>query len=164
MMIVTLYLVFAMLAVLWFDITKYVIPNWLVGSLLVLYPIALLLAPKPVDWQMALLGMLIVFAVGYGVFAMKWMGGGDIKLITVCALWVGFRNLPEFVFTFAVAGGALAAGVWVLRKALPFVPALAGKTLPRILRANEPIPYGIAIVIGFMVMFYTDKIPAISFH
>lgn len=164
MMIVTLYLVFAMLAVLWFDVTRYLIPNWLVGSLLALYPVAVWAAARPVDWQMALVGMLIVFAVGYGVFAMKWMGGGDIKLITVCALWVGLKNLADFVLIFAVIGGVFSAAVWGLRKALPFIPSLAGKNLPRLLRNGEPIPYGIAIVLGFMIMFWTNKIPAISLH
>lgn len=164
MTIITLYLVFSMLAVLWFDITRYLIPNWLVASLLALYPVAVWLSPHAVDWKMALVAMMVVFAVGYAVFAMKWMGGGDIKLITVCALWVGFKNLLDFVFMFALIGGIFSAAVWGLRKILPFIPKLAGKQLPRILRDKEPVPYGIAIVLGFLVMFYTNKIPAISLH
>lgn len=164
MTIITLYLLFAMLAVLWFDVTRYVIPNWLVGSLLVLYPVAVWLAPHPVEWKMALAAMLGVFAVGYGVFAMKWMGGGDIKLIVVCALWVGLGNLADFAFLFAVIGGVFSAGVWGLRKALPMVPQFAGKSLPRLLRDGEPIPYGVAIVLGFFIMFWSNKIPAVSLH
>jgi prepilin peptidase CpaA len=162
MMLVTLYLVFCMIAVLWFDVTRYMIPNWLVGSLLLVYPVAVLLAPKAVDWQMALVAMLAVFAVGYVIFAMKWMGGGDIKLITVCALWVGLDHLTDFIFLFAIIGGVFSVLILVARKFLPLVPQLAGRAFPRILRDNEPIPYGVAIALGFMAMFLTDKIPVLS--
>ncbi|MDE3037615.1 MAG: prepilin peptidase [Pseudomonadota bacterium] len=150
-----------MLAVIWFDATRYLIPNWLVGSLLIIYPLAVYdMGHGAVDWKMALVGMAVVFAVGYFVFAMKWMGGGDIKLLAVCALWVGWRNLPEFMAYVTLLGGALSIVVLVLRKALPYVPWIAGQTLPRILRDHEPVPYGLAIAAGFLLLAAGGKIPA----
>ena len=86
-----------MCTTLWLDCTRYTIPNWLVGSLLVLYPVAVYLSPEAVDWKMAMVAMLLVFAVGYIIFSLRVMGGGDVKLITVLALWVGWgMPLMEF--------------------------------------------------------------------
>ncbi len=156
MTIVTIYLIFSMLAVLWFDVRSYIIPNWLTGALVVTYPLAVLLSPVAVDWLMALAGMLAVFAVGYGFFAMKWMGGGDVKLITACALWVGFSNLLEFIFLFGIFGGVFSILVLVARK---FSPFLKMQKLPRILRDREPIPYGVAIALAFLMLMRIGHVP-----
>lgn len=164
MSIVALYLVFTMLAVLWLDVTRYTIPNWLVFSLLGAYPLAVWLSPAPVDWPMALAGMLIVFAAGYGVFAMNWMGGGDVKLITACALWVGWQHLLDFIFLFALLGGALSVVVLALRQALPYLMAglNVSRPLPRLLRHKEPVPYGVAIAVAFLILLTRGDIPAVS--
>jgi prepilin peptidase CpaA len=163
MSIIVLFLFFSMACVIFFDITRFIIPNWLVGGLLLLYPVAVALSPTPIDWQTSLICMLAVFAVGYVVFAMSWMGGGDIKLITVLALWVGLEKLPEFMLGFAVLGGILSLSVWLTRKALPFITAKRD-TLPRILREGEPVPYGVAIAIAFTVLLYQQAIPAAQFQ
>jgi prepilin peptidase CpaA len=160
MSIFAVYLIFSMLAVLWFDGTRYFIPNWLCFSLILLYPLAVYLGHGAVDWKMAALGMGIVFAVGYVIFAMKWMGGGDIKLLTACSLWVGLKNLPEFLFDVALLGGVFAVSVWIFRKILPHLPKKNIPT-PRILKDGEPVPYGVAIAIGFLIMIWTNKIPVI---
>jgi prepilin peptidase CpaA len=162
MFVIAVYLIFSMLAVIWFDVSRFTIPNWLVGSLLVLYPAALMMAHSPVDWRWALLGAGIVFAVGYGVFAMKWMGGGDIKLMAVLALWVGFENLLNFVFLVALLGGLFSIGILVLRKMRPHLPRKnPGEPWPRIMRDGEAVPYGVAIAFGFMVMLYWGMVPVI---
>ncbi len=160
MLAIKTYLIFSMLAIIVFDVRKYIIPNWIVGSLLVLYPIAVLMAPVEVDWKMALAAMGIVFAAGYVVFAMRWMGAGDVKFITVCALWVGYSELLNFIFLFAILGGLLSGFLWGFRKMVPgFAGKLPFKELPRILRDGEPVPYGVAIAAAFLFMMWTNKIP-----
>jgi len=161
MFVIEIYLIFSMLAVLWLDLTRYVIPNWLTASLLALYPLGVWMAHTSVDWKMALVGMLLVLVVGYGIFFMKWMGGGDIKLITVCALWVGWHNLPEFLIYFTLLGGAMSIGILLLRKGVPWIPQLAGRKLPRILQDGAPVPYGVAIAAGFLIMLGAGDIPVI---
>lgn len=158
MSIITVYLIFSMLAVLYFDMTRFIIPNWLVGSLLVLYPVALWLSPVPVDWKMAALGMLIVFAVGYVIFSLKWMGGGDIKLLTACALWVGWNALLDLVVITALLGGLLSIALMMLRKWLPLL-VKREKPWPRILRPGEPVAYGLAIATTFLILLYLGRIP-----
>ena len=151
MIVITSYLVFCMLAVLWFDTGRYLIPNWLVGSLLALYPLAVWLSAGPVAWKMALAGMLLVFAAGYVIFAMKWIGGGDVKLITACSLWVGWSHLLDFIFLFALLGGVLSVVVGLMRTLLPHTPWTL-KTVPRILQNGEPVPYGVAIAVAFLIL------------
>jgi prepilin peptidase CpaA len=162
MTIITMYLLFSMLTVLWFDVRHYLIPNWLVGLLLAVYPVAVWMAPGVVDWKMAVAGMLAVFAVGYLVFAMKWMGAGDVKLITVLSLWVGLTGLADFVFLFAVIGGLFSIALLVARKWNAFIPVPKSGQLPRILRSGEPVPYGVAIASAFLIMLWMGKIPVLN--
>jgi prepilin peptidase CpaA len=161
MSVISMFLIFSMLAVMWFDITRYIIPNWLVGLLLAVYPAALFMTQKTVDWPMAAAGALIVFAVGYVIFARKLMGGGDIKLMVACALWVGWNDLLEYVFIVTLLGGALAVVIWLTRKALFWMP-LPMKKMPRILCEGEPVPYGLAIASAFLIMLYLGRIPVVS--
>lgn len=163
MSIISIFLLFSMLAVLWMDVTRYLIPNWLVGLLLLIYPVAVFMAPYAVDWPMAVAAMLGTFAVGYVIFSLRLMGGGDIKLLTACALWTGVAHLADFLFLTAFLGGAFAVLVWVSRKAVPFVPRKEGaKPWPRILREGEPIPYGVAIACAFLYLVGTGKLPVLQ--
>src|SRR4051812_26461774 len=116
MLVITIYLIFSMLCVMWFDATRYIIPNWLVGSLVALYPVAVMMGHARADWKMGLAAMAIVFVIGYIMFARKWMGGGDVKLLTACSLWAGMQNLLDFLFIVSLLGGIFAVGVWGMRK------------------------------------------------
>jgi Flp pilus assembly protein protease CpaA len=60
-------------------------------------------------------------------------------------------------------GGVFSIGLWGLRKMLPHIPSLAGKPLPRILREGEPVPYGVAIALGFLIMLKAGNIPVATF-
>jgi prepilin peptidase CpaA len=159
MSIIKIYIIFSMLAVLWSDVRKYIIPNWLVGSLLVLYPIGVWFASHEVNWEMAIVSMLMVFAAGYFIFSMRWMGAGDIKLMTVCALWVGYEYLLDYIVIVALLGGILSIILWGGRKIIAAAGKLPLETLPRVLQEGAPAPYGIAIAIGFLIFLFTDRIP-----
>lgn len=162
MSVIVFYLIFSMLATIWFDVSRYIIPNWLVASLLVLYPVAIYMNPNPVDWRMGLLAFGIMFAAGYLIFAMRWMGGGDVKLLMVCAMWVGFsKHLAEYVIVVSLLGGALSLLLWGGRKALVHVPRKRGAQLPRVLRESEPVPYGVAIAIAFLIWLAHGNIPPV---
>jgi prepilin peptidase CpaA len=145
-------------------VTRYIIPNWLVGMMLLYYVFAVFTAEDQVlDWKMALVGACIVLAVGYVVFMLRMMGAGDIKLISACALWVGYNNLPDFLITVGMCGGLLAVIIWCLRKALPFMLSPAKvSSLPRILCDREDVPYGVAIAFGFLMMMWGREVPAIG--
>lgn len=154
-------LVVAMFVVMYFDATRFIIPNWLVGSLLLLYPVAFYLSPAVIDWKMDLLGMLGAFVIGYIIFALRIMGGGDVKLIIVLSLWVGLEKLTQFGFNFAVLGGVLSLIVVIMRVILPKLCKDKEK-LPRIFRQRQPVPYGLAIAGAFLLMMYSNDVPILG--
>ena len=151
MEIIHLFLGFCMVAVMWFDVTSFRIPNWISGGIVLAYIAAFLIAPMP--WQSGLQAMAVFFVVGYIVYALKLMGGGDIKLLVACALWIGKARALDFIFLVALIGGVFAVGLWILRKLLALLPLT--KILPRILKEGEPIPYGVAIALGFLLIMFT---------
>jgi prepilin peptidase CpaA len=151
-----------MVLVIYFDATRYLIPNWLVGLMLAFYPAMVLLSPATINWMGAAGIMLGVFVLGYGIFAMRWMGGGDIKLLTVCALWAGPERIMDFLLITAILGGALGLVLIVVRKYIPMaLPKLAGK-LPRILQPDQPLPYGLAIAAAFLHLLWKQQLPGLS--
>lgn len=163
MPIIAIVLLAAMLTVIFFDATRFIIPNWLNAALLALYPVAVLLSPEHVNWQADLLGFLGAFAVGYFIFMFRIMGGGDVKLIIVLALWVGVANLAKFTFFFAMLGGALTILLLILRAIMPAIIKNTEK-LPRALKKRKPVPYGLAIAGAFLILLFNGEIPAAGYH
>lgn len=153
-----------MVTVMFFDLTRYLIPNWLVGLMLALYPVMLVMTPLPVDWLYALLIAAGVFAGGLVIFAKKWMGGGDIKLLIVCALWAGTGGALELLLYTGVLGGVLSLGLWLLRPAIAWYASRrpAPPVIPRLFTIGEPVPYGLAIASAFLIILWMGKIPGLS--
>ena len=165
MLALYLILTVLMLIVYFKDVTSYTIPNWLNLVILLLYPALLLIAPEPVDWLSGIYGLLAVFAVGFVIFALGIMGGGDIKLLCICALWCGFgQTLLAFLVYTALLGGALSL---LLIGGRLYVTWLASKRenppeIPRLLSYGEPAPYGLAIATGFLIVLWTGKLPGMG--
>ncbi len=152
-----------MVMVIYLDGTRYIIPNWLNGSIALLYVAMVVLYPQDIDWLRALIGAAIVLVLGYIIFLLRWMGGGDIKLFTVNALWVGHALLPEYVILVGLIGGAMSLAVLVARRWAPAVYARKeGRIPPRILQVDEPLPYGLAISSAFLYFLWTAQIPGIT--
>lgn len=126
------------------------ISNWLSIALVALFGVAAYLSPGPVDWTDHLLAALLMFAIGAVFFARGWFGGGDVKLLTAVALWCGLGDLPLMLLFTVLAGGLLTIGLFMLRGALPRPEK--GTTRHHLLRRRGPIPYGIAISIGALLM------------
>lgn len=151
------------LAVIVTDATRYVIPNWLNLAILALYP-ALFLVSPPEPWWTGLAACAVMFAIGLGMFALGIMGGGDIKLLVVSMLWTGWgmASITFIVYT-ALAGGVLALVVILLRRTV--VPMLVryspGRAIPRLFMAKQPIPYGLAIAAGFLLVMYQGMLPGV---
>lgn len=126
------------------------ISNWLSIALLILFVVAAYFSPRPIDWVDHLVAAALTFAVGAVLFARGWFGGGDVKLLTVVALWCGLRDLPLLIVFTTIAGGLLAIGLFILRRVLP-APGEA-RTRHHLFRRKGPIPYGIAICVGALLM------------
>ncbi|WP_295695224.1 prepilin peptidase [uncultured Maricaulis sp.] len=138
-----------MLAAAFFDASKFIIPNWLVGLVLLTFPIAAL--ASGLGWSEAgnhLLGGLVALVIGFALFAPGWIGGGDAKLFAAAALWFGWPEIIAFLIHTVMAGGVLVLLLLALRWLAPRIPALAGKIEGTALAVKAPVPYGIAIAAG----------------
>lgn len=156
-----------MLGILVFDLSRYTIPNWMSGLLLALYPVMVLVTPEPVDWQSALLVMLAVFAVGFVIFSLRFMGGGDIKLMTVLALWTGTACSLEFLVYTGIGGGLLSVLLWLVRPMILSAYGRMGKEkpdLPRLFTIGQPVPYGVAIAASFLFLLWTGRVPGLPIY
>ncbi|MCH2546722.1 MAG: prepilin peptidase [Alphaproteobacteria bacterium] len=151
-----------LLAVFYLDMTRYIIPNWICGILLALYPVMLFMTPAmPQDhsilWAVGL--CVIVFIFGIFIFAMKWAGGGDVKLLAVLALWTGKESTLEFVVYTGLLGGVLAIFLIMARPLVGrFTPVEKIDSIPRIFRDGEPLPYGLAITTAFLILLWMGNI------
>lgn len=133
-------------AVIVFDARHYVIPNWLNFGIAALY-VAYFALVLPQPWWDGVAACGAMLAVGFLLFSLGIMGGGDVKLLTVSMLWTGWSALSlQFVFATAIVGGILTIALLILRRV---VPLLKIRSLPRILMRGQPVPYGIAIALAF---------------
>jgi len=162
-MLVLPWIVTALLvAIFFFDLARYIIPNWSVAALLVLWPVALLMAPTLPEgfvWWQSLIVFAVVFAVGLGIFVLGLSGGGDVKLLAVLALWTGTQSTLELIAFMALLGGLLAVACLLIRPIVAkFVAVEKAASLPRILRYKEPVPYGIAITLAFLYLLWNGQV------
>src|SRR5438552_18181275 len=49
----------------------------------------------------------LVLIVAFVCFAMRWIGGGDAKLVTAIALWFGFNHLMDYLVYASIVGARL---------------------------------------------------------
>ena len=164
MVIVALILALLMLVVFWYDATRFIIPNWLVGLVLALYPIYFLLTPAPIDWLWSLSIAGIAFAIGILLFATRIMGGGDVKLLAACCLWVGKPAILNYVILTALLGGALSIILLSGRPVLGYLWLRIFKKgeLPQFLEKGGPAPYGLAIAGAMLILLIQGKITGIE--
>lgn len=163
---IALTLTIAMLVAIYTDLTRYIIPNWLNLGLLLLYPVWYMLAPEPLNPLMSLAVFGILLVSGFALFALKVVGGGDVKLLAVCGLYTGWGSASlGFVFYTGLIGGAMSLILIALRFAMPAM--LAGLrrkevTIPRVLTMDEPVPYGLAIALSFLIILWNGEMPGMA--
>ena len=115
------------------DIRRRQIDNWLNAAIALgapLFWVATGLSLEAIGWQLGIaLSSLAVFA---GLFAIGWMGGGDVKLLTALALWIQPYWFAQLVVVMAIGGGVLTL-------------AIAAWHIAARRREKPAIPYGVAI-------------------
>ena len=101
---------------------------------------------------------LVVLAVGFAFFALRWVGGGDAKLAAATTLWLGFGlTLPYLIYA-ALLGGALTLAILVLRR-MPLTPFLARyRWLERLHDSKTGVPYGIALAVAGLLTYSNSAI------
>lgn len=133
----------------WHDVSTMTIPNWVSIVLAAMFIPAAMVAGLPLDQiGMHLVFGAIVLVVCAGLFYLNVFGGGDAKVIAAASLWMGLGASAPFVMGMAIAGGALAAVLIVLRR-MTF--ETKQPWLARLKSPEEGAPYAVAIAIGALL-------------
>ena len=98
----------------------------------------------------------VAFVVTFAMTMAKVMGGGDSKLITAYALWMGVLNIAWFLFTMALVGAVLAVAAVLIRRHKPFKVVKAGTWVARLQSGEAVVPYGIPIAASALYMFVVN--------
>ena len=80
-----------------------------------------------------------VFAILCGIFALGWMGGGDVKLIAALSLWLPAARFFDMIMIMSVAGGIVTLILLIEHR----------------IRKNShaiEVPYGVAIAIAALLV------------
>jgi prepilin peptidase CpaA len=130
-------LAIALLVAAFTDIRRRQIDNWLNAAIALAAPVfwwatGLSLWPGVV-LQVGL--ALATFVVLAGLFAIRAMGGGDVKLLTALALWLPVALFIRLLLVMAIAGGVLTV-------------ALSMWHITRRQTGRLKIPYGVAIAVA----------------
>ena len=130
-------LAIALLVAAFTDIRSRQISNWLNLGIAAFAPVFWWTSGLDLWPDVALqLGVAVAaFAILAVLFAMKMMGGGDVKLLTALALWIVPSLFFQLLVVMALVGGVLTVvvGAWhIMRRE----------------RDKIAVPYGVAIAVG----------------
>jgi prepilin peptidase CpaA len=102
-------------------------------------------------WHWAMFA-LVLFG-GFALFAAGVIGGGDAKLAACAGLWLGWENALSYFTLSAVIGGVLTILIIKMRATpLPDRVQRIG-WVARLYRADEGIPYGIALGFAAILVY-----------
>ena len=144
-------LAIALLVAAFTDIRRRQIDNWLNGAIAAGAPLywwasGLSLWPG-VAWQVGVAFLTLVVLAG--LFALRAMGGGDVKLLTALALWIQPLWFVRLLIGMSLIGGVLtiALGTWhVVRRR----------------RERLAVPYGVAISSAALWVLALQFLPAFA--
>lgn len=144
-------LAIALLIAAFTDLRNRMIYNWLNAAIALAAPLYWWASGMVLWPDLAIqLGFAIgVFAVLAILFALRIMGGGDVKLLTALALWITPMLFLQLLIVMALVGGVLAI-------------TMGAYHVARRQRDRLQIPYGVAIAIGGLWVLGMHYLPSIS--
>lgn len=141
------------------DLTTMTIPNWIsLGLIIAFVPAAMAVGLPAMSIAIHFGVALLALFVGAGLFALRFLGGGDAKLMAAACLWLGVDGSMVFVLVTAVAGGLFSLGL-IMARGSPGMEAVGGPAwVSRLLQPKGDIPYGVAIAAGALAAFPTSAL------
>ncbi len=61
----------------------------------------------------------LFLVIGIVMFSLRWLGGGDAKLLASAALWLGFSSVMPYLVMVTIMGGLLALVLLMFRSIAP---------------------------------------------
>jgi prepilin peptidase CpaA len=165
MLVVYAILTCLMITVILNDVTRFLIPNWLVLALIAVYPVAVIVSAAHPDWKIACGVAFAAFVVLATLYFLKLFGAGDAKLLAATTLYTGKEVLLDYIVVVALSGGALALFLLAIRPLAKRFYDARGKasSLPRVLTPGEKfVPYGVAIAGAFLYMLWSNRLPGLA--
>ena len=137
-----------------YDFWKFVVPNFIPIALSLLFLVVAVLWRNDIEIIGHVGAGVLVFGLGALSYRFGVLGGGDVKLLTAIALWVGWDLLPLYLLGVAIFGGVLALFLLGLRGLLHWIYRTDSSraALPSVLRVNESVPYAVAIGAGTVLV------------
>lgn len=110
---------------------------------------------QTVIWHFAT--FMLVLSVGFCLFALNIIGGGDAKLAASTALWLGWSYTGTYIVLASFIGGLLTLAILKFRSHI--IPEKLNKTewVLRLHDKNNGAPYGIAL--GLSALFVYPSTP-----
>jgi prepilin peptidase CpaA len=139
----------ALAAAAWSDFRTFRISNIWPLLLILLFGAFWLLGSSVTDLPSHFAHFGIALVIGMGLFALKWIGGGDAKLYASVALWFPLSSGPALVFTTTMAGLVLAI-IYVLTR----------RWVAKEKRKDRRIAYGVAIALGAVLCWFLNPTAA----
>jgi prepilin peptidase CpaA len=136
------------------DLFTLTVPNRIVIALALLFFLAAPLA----GLGLADIGVhagpaLAALTLGFALFSLGLVGGGDAKLFASSCLWLSPQAIIPYALYAALIGGALAL-LLLFWRAQPLPAMLASKGwLVRLHSPNEGMPYGIALAAAGLLAY-----------
>ena len=141
------------------DLASFTIPNFLNAALLavfVLFALVAGLGVAAIGWH--LLAGLAGLMLGFTLFALGYIGGGDAKLFAVTLLWLGLKDLMPYLLIASIAGGALTLLMLALRQCPLPQYLLRHAWIAKLHDASSGIPYGVALAAGAFILLPSTEI------
>ena len=141
------------------DIASFTIPNFLSLALLgafAVFAVAAGLSFTVIGWHIlaGFLGLLI----GFTLFAIGHVGGGDAKLFAAVVLWLGLKDLMPYALIASVLGGVLALGLMLVRN-WPLPAFLARQSwMMKLHDSKAGIPYGVALAAAAFILLPSTEV------
>lgn len=143
----------------WSDYKGLTIPNlysvFIIGAFVLSYGVLWMGGRDDVFLSLAshVSSFLVVFIATVVMYNLKALGGGDSKLMSAFALWVGIQGLFPFLFYMSIIGGGLGLVALILKKYQPVNNAPEDSWVAQCQSGHSKVPYGIAIFGGALASF-----------
>ena len=146
------------------DLLTMTIPNRLSAALVVAYVALAMAIRAPMhDVLLNLSCGAVVLSVMFVFYSLRWIGGGDAKLASAIALWLGWASILDFSVAAALCGGLLT--LLILGARYIRLPAMFERRawIARLHDKATGVPYGIALAAAGMIQYPHSQIWSAAF-